>query len=352
MRCLTLAEQLRSAERDSLFVCRDLQGNLCAAIEQLGFALRRLPAPDTSMNNSMPLQDEYAQWLGVTWSTDAEETIQAMHSSGCSPELLIVDHYGLDHRWEEMMRPTAGKILVIDDLANRRHNCDFLLDQNLYDNIHERYRGLVPQSCRTLLGPSFALLRQEFETARKNMNPRDGTVRRILIFMGGADPSNETAKALEAIRIMNRADISVDVVVGETNPHQDSVRRMVEGMPSVTYHSQVNNIAELMAHADLSIGAGGISAWERCSLGLPSFILILAQNQEELANSVAKTGAAWNLGWAHSVSADMMARRMADVLGHPETIREVSQKAERLMHNASSSRAENLLTILLIDVMG
>src|SRR5690606_26558309 len=133
--------------------------------------------------------------------------------------------YSIDIQWELKLRTYVNRIMVIDDLANRRHDCDLLLDQNLYENMEQRYMGLVPETCKLLLGPRYALLRPEFREARKKLRPRDGTVRRILIFFGGTDPTNETLKAIEAVRLLNCSDIEVDVVVGAKNPHRDLIKK-------------------------------------------------------------------------------------------------------------------------------
>ncbi len=347
MRCLTLADQLRRAGRECLFVCRELPGNLGRVIRKQGFALSLLKDSGQGTECSASIENEYARWLGVSWSDDAAQALQAIVSAGCSCELLVIDHYGIDYRWEEILQPAVGRLMVIDDLANRRHTCDLLLDQNLHRDMKDHYRGLVPSACLTFLGPSYALLRPQFEVAYQSLPRRDGTVRRMFIFMGGADPSNETSKALDAIGILNRPEIAVDVVVGESNPHRHDINQIVSGMRSTTFHCQVDNIAELMAKADLAIGAGGTSAWERCYLGLPSLMMVLAQNQEELALSIAEAGAGWNLGWAHAVTADQIVRALVDVMSRPDELLSVAQRAESLMHGESDWHTPHLLSALL-----
>jgi len=121
-----------------------------------------------------------------------------------------------------------------------------------------------------------------------------------MVFFGGSDPTNETAKALEAIRMLNKPDIAVDVVVGSASPHKDKINELCAAMTNVVYHSQVENMAQLMANADLFIGGGGSTTWERCCLGLPSIILVVAQNQAETTAAVAKVGAIWNLGYSRN----------------------------------------------------
>ena len=197
----------------------------------------------------------HAAWLGVPWQQDATETLAALGET--QPAWLIVDHYALDLRWESILRPRVGKIMVIDDLADRPHDCELLLDQNLYQDMETRYDPLVPATCAKLLGPKYALLRPEFAQARKNLRQRDGQVMRILVFFGGVDPTNETAKAIHALASIADRQFAVDVVVGSGNPHKQQIENLCAEHEGFHYHCQVDNMAELMAAADLAIGAGG-----------------------------------------------------------------------------------------------
>ena len=301
MRCLTLADEVRREGHTVTFICRELPGNLCELIEKKGYHVYRLPFQD---KNRIQTVQDVSSWLGATWREDAEQTISVLQEISIASKIdwLVVDHYALDIQWERMMRPYVKRIMVIDDLANRPHDCDLLLDQNLYENMEQRYMGLVPETCKLLLGPQYALLRPEFREARKKLRPRDGVVRRILIFFGGTDPTNETLKAIEAVRLLNRYDIEVDVVVGANNPHRDLVKKKCEALPNFHYHCQVDNMAELMVKADLAIGAGGSTTWERYCLGLPSILIAVASNQVFISKSSARQNIDVFLGEASQVT--------------------------------------------------
>lgn len=283
MRCLALAAALREKGAEVAFVCRDLEGNLCDLIEAQRFPAYRLPRSGEA---------------GQDWRPDAEQTVAFLAKVWPRADWLIVDHYRLDGRWESLVRAFTGKIMVIDDLADRPHDCDLLLDQNYCQGMDSRYSGLVPSYCCLLLGPAYALLRSEFSRAREGLKRRDGALRRMLVFFGGSDPTNETAKALAGIRQFNRPEVAVDVVVGSSNPRRDEIGRLCEALPNAAYYCQVDNMAELMASADLAIGGGGSTTWERCCLGLPALVAVLADNQAELVRAVAEYGAIVNLGWA------------------------------------------------------
>jgi UDP-2,4-diacetamido-2,4,6-trideoxy-beta-L-altropyranose hydrolase len=346
MRCLTLADQLRSKGAAVSFISRELPGNLCDMAEKKGYGIHRLPFAGQCPAEADATQP-HSHWLGVTWETDANETQEILQQLSPPAEWLIVDHYALDKRWETQMRPFTNKIMVIDDIADRPHDCDVLLDQNLYRDMDTRYDGLVPTHCKKLLGPAFALLRPEFIEARKSLRKRDGSVRRILIFFGGSDPTNETTKAIEAISILNRPDIEVDVVVGNVNPHKEQIRQRCSLMPNVIFHGQVENMAELMSQADLAIGAGGTTTWERCCLGLSSITIILAQNQLETTGAVARAGATWDLGRREQVNATLLADTIKRALDNPQELKRMSAFALEIMGDALAPSANVLLNMII-----
>ncbi|HPZ14727.1 MAG TPA: UDP-2,4-diacetamido-2,4,6-trideoxy-beta-L-altropyranose hydrolase, partial [Bacillota bacterium] len=190
MRCLTLANALARKGVGVSFICREHEGNLCDLIEEQGFTVHRLPAPESSFEaDATPA---HAAWLGAAWQEDARQTGAVIRTLGIKPTWLVVDHYGLDYRWEEALRPLVGRIFVIDDLADRAHDCDLLLDQNLFADMQTRYAGKVPADCRLLLGPEYALLQPIYAELHDRIPPREGPVRRILISFGGADRDNLT----------------------------------------------------------------------------------------------------------------------------------------------------------------
>ncbi|MFH1884106.1 MAG: UDP-2,4-diacetamido-2,4,6-trideoxy-beta-L-altropyranose hydrolase, partial [Planctomycetota bacterium] len=212
MRCLTLADELRGRGAEVIFVCREFAGNLCGYIEEKGYIVHRLPVSN-DQEHDFESNLKHASWLGADWQTDARQVEEVFKDLDTHLDWLVVDHYALDEKWEGYLRPYVKKIMVIDDLADRAHDCDLLMDQNFHENLESRYDGLVPPGCIKLLGPKYAALRPEFREVRKNLRKRDGHVKRIMIFFGGSDPTNETAKTLEAMYMLNRPDVAVDVVV-------------------------------------------------------------------------------------------------------------------------------------------
>jgi UDP-2,4-diacetamido-2,4,6-trideoxy-beta-L-altropyranose hydrolase len=290
LRCITLAIALRDRGVDCHFVSRNHQGNLIAEIKNAGFSLITLPELRISDNNQ---SEKYAHWLGTDWKTDAEQTLGALGNTKF--DWLIVDHYAIDHRWERAMKSIYQKIMVIDDLADREHNCDVLLDQNL-GATKKSYRKLIPKDCKTLIGPDFALLRPEFSIHREeSLNRRSKPeLKNILISFGGMDPSNETAGILNQINFPQKfGELILTVVLGKNAPWINEVIKLAKSIKhKINIIVDANNMGYLMATNDLIIGGAGISSWERCCLGVPTLVVIQAPNQENNARTLEKAGAA------------------------------------------------------------
>ena len=277
MRCLTLAEALREIGKEVEFVCRDHSGNLIDLISRKNFVVNELSLLPTYESQTSDYKNKYATWLGVSEIQDAEQTINVFGAK--QPDWLIVDHYALGKYWQSKIRPHVGKIMVIDDLADRAHDCDLLLNQNYFIGGESRYNNLLSKTCTKMLGPQYALLRPEFAEVRKHLKPRTGTVHRVFVFFGGVDSHNVTSMALRALSVSDCDDLQVDVVIGENNQHRSQITDLVAKRARTKLHVQVENIAELMVQADLALGAGGINTWERMCLDLFSMVITTANNQ-------------------------------------------------------------------------
>ena len=310
MRCLTLAERFRSKRKaEVIFLMRDLDGNLIDLVKKQEYKVNVLPrsAHDYDLSG-------YEAWLTVPQELDAEQSISCLSGIGIV-DLLVVDSYAIDVIWEDKLRPYSKKIMVIDDLANRRHDCDILLDQNLYKNMNNRYVGLVPSDCTLFLGPQYALLRQEFYEARKRLKNRSEKLKNIVVFFGGVDATNETMKSLKALAIIDSSQFNIDVIVGNGNPHKKEIKTLCSEHHNWYYHCQVNNMAEFMAKADIAIGAGGTTTWERCFLHLPAIVIAVAENQIEIAEACANHGFIKYLGFHREVNVNDIVGAIRKVQG-------------------------------------
>ena len=281
MRCLTLARLLRQQGAKVGFLCRDLLGNLARKVEGEGFHLHLLPRRDRMTSES---RLAHASWLETSWEQDAKDCSEFIGIGEDAPDWLIVDHYALDERWERAMRPHVGSLMVIDDLADRRHDCDILLDQNLVLGMQDRYRDLVPPHCHLLLGPKYALLGDEYRQLRPTVRARDGEIGEVFVSFGGVG-AELTVMALQALRAIDHSDLSVIAVSPADLPDD-----VLVGWDRLIHHSQLPSLAPLMATADLAVGAAGTTSWERLCLGLPAAVVTMAENQKPIAEGLQDAG--------------------------------------------------------------
>lgn len=333
MRCLTLADVLKKNGAHIRFISRNLPAHLRDMLVAKGMELVPL---ESGLGSSAFDDLAHSHWLGTNQASDAQATNQAL--SGISWDWLVVDHYALDARWETALRAFTKRIMVIDDLADRRHDCEVLLDQNYYENQEVRYDGLLPSKCTTLLGLNYLLLRPEFAEARKRIKSKDGTIRRILVFFGGVDSANQTQNALNAFRLLNQpGDIAVDVVVGADNPERHEIQELCNQLPNANFHCQISNMAELILGADIGFGAGGVAMWERAYLGLPTITIVIADNQVITTEDFAKTGAIEYLGRAEHLRSEDYARAIIGLMREPLRVKQMGEAALRLLNLTGNS---------------
>ena len=300
MRCFALAEILKDMDFDVNFISKKLNENIYNFIVKKGYKVHIIP--DNNQNKKHNLFSTNITNKKII-KNDAIETTKIIIKNNDKPSWVLVDHRDLDIQWETILRECVERIIVIDDLANKKHDCDLLIDQNLYEEMDKRYINLVPKNCKKLLGPKYALLRSEFFELRKNLSRNIKQLRNILISFGGSDPSNETCKVLDAIKILNIKNIKVDVVVGSVNPYKEKIKQICSSIPNTTFYCDVDKIGALMTKADLAIGAGGITTWERCCLGLPSMVSIISEDQLECTETMGEKGYIINLGRAKNLTA-------------------------------------------------
>lgn len=332
MRCLTLADRLKQCGAQIRFVSRDVPAHLCDMLAAKDMDLVTL------QSRSSPAVDDglaHSHWLGTSQALDAQATIQAL--SGGPWEWLVVDHYALDMRWESALRATARRIMVVDDIADRQHDCDVLLDQNLYADMQTRYADKVSTQCRLLLGPRYALLRNEFRQLHEQTKPRNGAVKSVLVFLGGVDADNYTECAIEALSEIRNPGLSVDVVIGAQHPCREKVEYACV-QHGFTYHVQTERMAELMQAADLAIGAAGSASWERCCLGLPTLLVVLADNQVNIAKALDLVGACSYVGTLKTASVSILRSAIISLLSAPNRLRLLSEKSYLLVDGLGVDR--------------
>jgi UDP-2,4-diacetamido-2,4,6-trideoxy-beta-L-altropyranose hydrolase len=289
MRCLTLAQVLKENGADVEFICRNHKGNLIDKIRSNGFVVHELKVfEETEVDTKLA----HSHWLGATQRQDADDCVDILKAEKYN--WFIVDHYALDEQWQKRLKPYYEKLMVIDDLADRKHQCDILLDQT-FGRDQEDYLPLTPDYCELLLGSQYALLRPEFAKWRSYSLKRRSKpeFKQLLINMGGVDIDNVTENVLDKLKLCNlSSDINITVVMGGSAPHLESVKSKAITLPYKTeVKVDVHNMAEIMANTDIAIGAAGATTWERCCLGLPTIQIVIAKNQITIAKSLVESGA-------------------------------------------------------------
>ena len=259
---------------------------------------------------------------------------------GC--EILVVDHYGLDAGFEAACRPWARRILVIDDLADRPHDCDLLIDYTL-GRVRDHYRHHVPSGCRLLTGPDYALLRPQFARRRVSRRRAPGEPWRVLVTMGLSDVVDATSMALSGL-VASGVPVTVDIVMGSGAAHLVSVRARARAMGAgARVFVDVEDMASLMADADLAIGAAGTTSWERCCMGLPTLMVILADNQTTVAHYLVEAEAAILLGRREEVTERAVADTIKELWRNASALRDMSRKAAAICDGFGAARVMDVL---------
>ncbi|WP_209124818.1 PseG/SpsG family protein [Alkalihalobacillus sp. BA299] len=268
MRCLTLAGQLKKMGANISFICRELEGDLNNYIKESGYNVQPLSKVKTSESNNI------FKWYKENWQQDVYETRFVIENQTYIVDVLIIDHY---------------------------------------------------------YGPNYVLIREEFIKAYPLKRNCNGIIQNILVFMGGSDPTNETIKVLDALALLEINTI-VNVVVGSSNKIKGVIQEYCDRYSNFFFYCQVSNMAKLMNEADLIIGSGGTTTWERCYLGVPSITIIVSDNQEQLTNTVSKFLGTINLGFYHKTTSKHILQTVRELMMYPEKVKLISECASKLVN--------------------
>jgi len=314
IRCRTLAGALATRGWSTVLAAREIPDALAVSWPGGESAVVRLPE-DGGLEQDLP---------------------RVAAQLGRDPNLVVGDRYGLDAAWVEALRRDApgAVVMAIDDLADRPLPVDILLNQNL-GTTAEMYAGLAPSHTRVLAGPTFALVRPEFAALRDRGRVRDGRIERVLVFMSGSDRPDVTARATTALAAV---DLPFDVVVGVSYAHLDALQQRIAAIPRAVLHVNTDAIAELMDRADLAIGAPSSASWERCTLGLPTVLITLADNQVSGGERLELLGAALGLGWHETVTAGDIETAVAGLCGEPDRVAAMGRAAAEVTDGHGTDR--------------
>ena len=324
-RCLTLARVLRKQGSHVAFACRQLPGHRLDALSAEGFETFALPEfypgedPQQAIESMLPWQADI----------DALDLLLEDHAEF---DWIIVDHYGLDHHWQTAARRWAPRIAAVDDLATRRYSVDLLLNQNL-SGLSENYTPLLPEGCRTLLGPRYAMLREEFDCPAIEIKPE---ARRVLVNFGGFDAAMQTHHAMLAL--VDFPELDVDFVAGVDNPAWTQMQALAQTRPNWRLHSFVSDFHQRMTEADLFIGAGGGTSWERAALGLPTICIAVSNNQQVNGEVMAAAGAHVFMGAREQVSVTQLRDAIGFVAGNFYLRQSLAERSRQMVDGRGALR--------------
>jgi UDP-2,4-diacetamido-2,4,6-trideoxy-beta-L-altropyranose hydrolase len=323
-RCAALANELVRRGVTVSFICQQDRANNRSQLECAGFRVFELTkAPLVQSDDAGEVIDILTRLQPVDW--------------------MIVDHYELDANWESAVRPYVKNMLVIDDLANRAHNCDVLLDANYFPKASARYRNLVSQHTKLLVGPKYALLRPEFGRQRPDGVKYFERVDNIVICFGGSDPTGHTIAAIEAIRPFAKHFKKIDIVIGASCPHTTKIFEAINTLPNAYGHFAVRDIASLLRDADVSLGAGGSMNWERACLGVPSLAFGIADNQVAVLDALISDGFVLGHADMKVPDAQLMGAWLHTIICNISLLRGVAARSYSLVDGKGTKRVAGLL---------
>lgn len=342
IRCMALADEFINNRDEVTFICRELKGNLNNFLNKKGYKAIKLKSDETDKNYTSDfVKNKYYDWLGVDWEIDAKQTMEVLTANNIEVDWLIIDHYSIDYNWEKEIRKYVKKIMVIDDLAERKHDCDILLDQNCTSS--KAYKKIIPKKCIQLLGYRYALLRQEFNKSRDELRKRDGSIKRILIYFGGSDIEKQIPKALDAIIKINSNELSVDVIAGINNKNVNFIENFCKKNSNFKFYKHINNIVEIVNSADIAICSCGSFTLERYCLGLPAITIEVAENQNKIAKTGSLLGIDYFLGKSSEVSVAKIYEALEKLINTPEQVKLSSSVAKELVDGNGVKEVSTLL---------
>ncbi|MFK7751056.1 MAG: UDP-2,4-diacetamido-2,4,6-trideoxy-beta-L-altropyranose hydrolase [Sedimentitalea sp.] len=315
MRTMSVACELQRTGARITYLCRPLPLWAETLLQARGFDLLTLALDDAASQTE-----------------DADATVQALERIGA--DMVLLDHYDLTADWTKRVKARSALFMaVFDDLASDARDVDVLIDASP-GRVASDYIDLVPPSAVCLTGPDYAALRPEFALARGQNRSGKQAMCRIAISMGGVDPTNVTLACLEALDA--RPDVDLTVILSSAAPHIRAVRERIAKMRAPTrLLLDRTDMARILQSTDLVVGAGGTSALERCVLGVPSVIVVLAENQAFNAANLAKAKAALVLS---DLSASALVQTLEPLIEDADLRADMGQSAAALCDGLGAPR--------------
>lgn len=338
IRCLTLAHALKNLHFKATFVCAALNGNMASYISQEGFECLTITPSHTSDLNT---KDSSTRDFTISQEEDVQKTLEILNDKNV--DYMFVDHYGINECWESRVKSKVNSVFVLDDLANRAHNCDIIIDQNLYLDFDQRYEKLVPENCKKLLGPKYALLRPEFRQFRELEKVENNDKVNFLVFFGGIDLCNETEKAIKGLLETKIPSLTATIVLGKNNPNISKIKTLLKNDPRFKIIVQAQNMAQLMSSADYAIGAGGSTHWERACLGLYSVICSIADNQYLLSSDLDQMKLIKFVGRREDTNSQAYSEAIKSIYKNPSSVKDTQNKLKKAVDGLGAERVAQFI---------
>ncbi len=326
VRSLCLADGLKKRGIDSVYICKDYQGNLIGKIKQKGFDV-------VVLNQEADLKED----IDVTAQTIKEH----------KADFLVTDSYHIIGDYQREIREKVKLLVCIDDLAHTHFYANVLVNLNI--GVSERdYQDKVEPYTHTLLGTRYALLRDEFVQRRSNSKQVHPNTNNILVTLGGGDPYNQTLKIIKVLNSIKSLPVSVKSIIGPGYQHTSELKEFVENnCKHVEIIQNCQDIAEIMCWADLAISGGGGTCLELACLGVPNIIIVLVDNQIGVAKEFDKRGQSINLGWFEEVKECDIKKNVLELLNNLPKRKQMGQKGKELVDGLGVERVINEIYSLL-----
>ena len=322
MRCLALAQAFRDAGGRAVFIMREctpaIRARLLAESCDV-LSISCAPGTPDDARHTVALARQY----GVVW--------------------IAVDGYQFGANYQNALKDEGAKVLFVDDYGHAEHySADIVLNQNL-GSAPRLYASRGAQT-QLLLGSRYCLLRREFAVWRAWTRDVPVIGRHVLVTMGGSDPENVTARIVDALALVEAEDLETIVVMGGSAPHFEALEQSVAHVgKSITIRRDVDNIAELMAWADLAVSSAGTTCWELCLLGLPSLLVDVAENQTALARELDRRRAAIHMGAPRDSTMAQLACQLQTLLQSHEMRRSLAVRCRELVDGKGAERVVSLM---------
>jgi len=324
IRCLSLADELSHRGFKAIFCTRDYDSRLIEKIKSRGFVLSIIP-------ETLSMEEDVKQFT--------------MLSKKHNADVVITDNYHFTDGYLKYLRQNLREVVSIDDIAETYFCSDILVNQNMYAT-KEIYHGKISNDTKLFLGPGYAILGSEF-CSYHSLEKKSGTVKEVLITLGGVDLENQTLKVLRALDKVEE-NFSVTVVLGVSNPHTEELVSFAESSHRIIrVLVNINNMAELMYNADMAISASGTTSWELCCIGVPTIMIALADNQRNVGKRLAEAGISINLGWFNDVSETMIQESVKSLINNQKLRVSMSGHGKALVDGNGAARIVNEIEMLI-----